>query len=79
MIISALDAPDQIVGCQQVNVSLDVKRLDFTASFAVALKMPGSGWASYGNQTIKVDRGFSGKLDFTFAAKDDKEAELLCQ
>lgn len=73
VIIGPLEAPEQIVGCQQVNVSLDVKRLDFTASVAVALKMPGSGWRSYGDQTIKVDKGFKGKLDFAFAAKDDKE------
>lgn len=73
VIIGPLEAPDQIVGCQDVNVSLDVKRMDFTASFAVALKMPGSGWRSYGDQTIKVDKGFSGKLDFAFAAKDDKD------
>lgn len=72
VIIGPLEAPDEIVGCQQVNVSLDVKRIEFAASFAVALKMPGSGWLSYGNQTIKVDKGFSGKLDFAFAAKDEK-------
>lgn len=72
VILGNLEAPSAIEGCQLVNISLDVKRLHFTSSFAVALKMPGSNWRSFGDQTLRVEKGFSGPLHFAFDAKDSE-------
>lgn len=71
LILGPLDAPEQIIGCQLIHVGLEVQRLNFNASFDLALKTPGSKWDSYGGQTIRVEKGFEGTLAFSFEAKKD--------
>ncbi|HYX36413.1 MAG TPA: hypothetical protein VE954_25180 [Oligoflexus sp.] len=71
LILGAMVVPDQIVGCQLIEIDLPVQRLTFAASFDLALKQPGSNWASYGGQTIRLEKGFEGALHFQFAAKSE--------
>jgi hypothetical protein len=71
LILGSLAAPERIEGCQQVAVSLEITRLNFNASFDLALKTPGSNWDSYGGETLRVEKGFQGRLDFSFEAKRD--------
>lgn len=72
LILGPMQAPDEVLGCQLIEIELPVYRLNFTASFDLALKQPNPKWDGFGGQTIKVDKGFQGNLQFQFEAKNEE-------
>jgi len=70
LILGPINAPDEVASCQLIELELPIHRLNFPASFDLALKQPGSGWDAYGGQTIRVEKGFEGDLQFQFEAKN---------
>jgi hypothetical protein len=71
IVLGELLAPNEVHGCELVRVTLPVHRLRKSVSFDLALKRPGTpNWDAYGGQTIAIEAGFEGILNFDFLTQN---------